>query len=428
MPALVALGMGAFLLNLHGSAVTAIAIAAIAASLILLLVNPTWALFVLAATRFSFEMAWQYRIANLGILDFLGAGVPCGVVALLLLRRPQLAHIPLTRPVAGWVAVLWSLALIDVASGSDPLRVVESALRFTSGAAIFVLAALVVRRYEDALRLLLCWLAGTVPVAVVFFAYGDEGAMMYHGVQRLRALYHDPGTPAIVSSLGILSCICLLRTGRMLRWGAGLIVALAVWALVLSRVLFLTFSGALTASTFLALLTMALLERRWGLSLLTVLLVVGFFQIPSVQQRWFREAAIISGEEDVIAFASGRPYRWQRFLDRHDDALFTEKLVGIHGRWGNPENGLLHLLIDLGIIGTIATLLLLGHSGLSLFRWWREEEDPRVKLLHVLTLCIAVGYGAAWATGTPFTWVNYQWFLWSCLGACAALRARAAYR
>jgi O-antigen ligase len=189
-------------------------------------------------------------------------------------------------------------------------------------------------------------------------------------------------------------------------------------------VLFLTFSGALTASTFLALITMAVLERRWGLSLLVVVLVAGFFQIPSVQQRWFREVAIISGEEDVIAFASGRPHRWQRFLDRHGDAPITEKLVGVHGRWGNPENGLLHLLVDLGIMGTVATLLLLGHAGMSMLRWWREEDDPRVKLLHGLTFSVAVGYGAAWATGTPFAWINYQWFLWSCLGACAALRAR----
>jgi len=248
--------------------------------------------------------------------------------------------------------------------------------------------------------------------------------MVYHGVQRLRALYHDPGTPAIVSSLGILVCVYMLRMGRLQRWNTGLIIAIALWTLVLCRALFLTFSGALTASTFLALLTMVLLERRWGLSLLIVLLIAGFLQIPSVKQRWFREAAVISGEEEVVAFASGRPYRWQRLMDRRDQALVTERLVGVHGRWGNPENGLLHLLLDLGIIGTVATLGLLAHVALSLLRWWRDERDPRAKLLYGLTLSVSLGYAAAWTTGTPFAWVNYQWFVWSCVGACAALRAR----
>ena len=62
-------------------------------------------------------------------------------------------------------------------------------------------------------------------------------------------------TPAIVASLGLLTCIALIRIGRELGWRFRFLVLLGCWALVLSRVLFLTFSGAMTGSTSMAVRT-----------------------------------------------------------------------------------------------------------------------------------------------------------------------------
>lgn len=424
MPMVTAIGLVAFWISLSGSAVPAVALAVIVVALVVLFVSPTTALFLLAASRFSFDMAWRYKISGLGVLDFLGAGVPCGVVMLLLLARPRLGHIPLVRAAATWAAVVWALALLALLSGGPVLTTIESALKFTSGVAIFLLTCIVVKRFKHALHMLLFWIAGTVPVVVVFFLYGDTHAMQYHGIQRLRALYHDPGTPAIVASLGLLSCIAVIRIGRHLDWKLRFLLVYAAWAVVLGRFLFLTFSGAMTGSTILAVLTLLILERRWAWLVACGVLLVGFWQLPSVQRRWYREASILQGEEETIAFASGRPHRWKRFLKRYEDSPPVDKIVGAFGKWGNPESGFLHVGLDLGPIGASATFVLLTMIALSLLRWWREEGRPEVRHFHAMTLSIATGYLVAWVTATPFTWVNLQWFLWSCIGACAALRAR----
>jgi NADH:ubiquinone oxidoreductase subunit 6 (subunit J) len=97
MPAVTVLGLAAFWLSLSGSAVPAVAIAVIVVAIFVLFVSPTTALLLLAASRFSFDMAWRYKISGLGVLDFLGAGVPCGVLILLLLARPS-------RPSRSWPA------------------------------------------------------------------------------------------------------------------------------------------------------------------------------------------------------------------------------------------------------------------------------------------------------------------------------------
>ncbi|MHC4549327.1 MAG: hypothetical protein ACYTEZ_11185 [Planctomycetota bacterium] len=424
LPAVTAISLATFWLSLKGSAVPAVAIAMIALALIVLLVSPRSALFLLAATRFSFDMAWQHKISGLGVLDLLGAGVPAGVLILLLLSRPRLGHLPLVRPVAAWVGTVWFLAMLALLSGGPLLITLESALKFTSGAAIFVLAALVVKRFGHALNLLLYWIAGTVPVVAAFLFYGGSRAMEYHGVQRLRALYHDPGTPAIVTSLGLLGCLALIRIGRQLGWKFRFLVVFGFWALVLGRVLFLTFSGAMTASTILAILTLLILERRWGWFLCAGVILFAFWQLPVVQQRWHREASILEGREEMIAFASGRPHRWKRFLRRYEDSPPVDKIVGAFGKWGNPENGFLHVGLDLGPIGATATAVMLIWIAFSLLRWWREESRPEIRHFHGLTISVAFGYLVAWVTATPFTWINLQWFLWSCIGAGAALRVR----
>ena len=417
---LAGIGIAAFALT-QGSAVPVVALTVIAAGLTLLLLRPDAALLGIALTRFSFEMAWKHQVAGFGILDFLGAGVPCGILVLLLLTRPQLGHIPLLRPVAGWAALVWVLTGMHLVTGGDVVAALESSLKFTSGTALFVLAAHVVREPLHALRLMIFWVLGTVPVALIFFSYGESRAMDYHGVARLRSLYHDPGTPAIVASLGLLSCVYMIRVGFLAHWSWRLLALFGIWMLVLSRMLFFTFSGAMTGSTLLALLMMLVLERRWLLVLGALVCIGGFTQIPEVQQRWFREIAIAQGDADPISFASGRPNRWRRFLERYEHAPPTAKVLGVHGEWGNPENGALHLWFDLGPIGAgVSDVLLLGIV-VSLLRWWREEGRPDVKLFHHVVLATALGYFFSWITGTPFGWVNLQWFLWSCLGACASL-------
>lgn len=424
LPAVTTIGLAAFWLSLSGSAVPAVAIAVIIVAIFVLFVSPTTALLLLAASRFSFDMAWRYKISGLGVLDFLGAGVPCGVLMLLLLTRPRLGHLPLVRPAVIWAAIVWALASFALLADGPVLTTIESALKFTSGVAIFLLTCIVVTRFRHALHLLLFWIAGTVPVVVVFFLYGDTHAMQYHGIQRLRALFHDPGTPAIVASLGLLSCIAVIRIGKVLGWRLRFLLVYACWAVVLSRVLFLTFSGAMTASTILAVLILLVLERRWSWLAIGCVVLLGFWQLPRVQQRWYREASILEGREEAIAFASGRPHRWKRFLKKYEDSPPVDKIVGAFGKWGNPESGFLHVGLDLGPIGATATFVLLVTIALSLLRWWREEGEPEVRHFYAVTLSIATGYLVAWITATPFTWVNLQWFLWSCIGACAALRGR----
>jgi hypothetical protein len=338
-----------------------------------------------------------------------------------LLRQPRFAHLPLVKATLTWCAVLWAFAGVYVLAGGNPMTTLENTMRFTSGIPIFLLTAIVVRDFEHALRILTYWIVGALPVLSVFYIYGEQDAMSYHGVLRLRALYHDVVTPAVVACMSLHVCLFFIGYGRLRGWAAGRLAVLAFATVLFGRMLFLTFHNGLTSVAFLAGFTIAVLRRQFLLLFAAVALLLLMTQIPSVQQRWWREIAIAQGEHDPIGFASGRPNRWRRFLARYEHEPPMAKVIGMHGTWGNPENQLLQLLIDLGPVVGLLTLGLLFWIVRCVIRWRRQCRDPARRLFYAMIAGLLIGSSAAWVTATPLAFTNFQWFLWCLTGLAAAV-------
>jgi hypothetical protein len=412
------------LLTVQGSPLMAIALFLLVGALGIVVLSPALALSLLVASRFSFEMAWDQGVGGLSVLDLLGGGVPLAVLIVVLLRQPRFGHLPLVRPTLLWTALLWAFAGLYVLAGGPTMPTLENTLRFTSGVPIFLLTVIVVRDFPHALRILGLWVVGAIPVVGVFYAYGEQDAMHYHGVLRLRALYHDVVTPAVVACMALHISLFFVALGRMRGWARPRIALLVLAALVFGRMLFLTFHNGLTAVAFLAAFTIAVLRRQFGLLCAGLAILLVMTQIPDVQRRWWREIAIAKGEHDPIGFASGRPDRWRRFLERYEFEPSMDKLVGLHGSWGNPENQLLQLLIDLGPVGGLATLGLLWMIIRRMLRWRRATDDPEQRLFFALIIGLLIGSSAAWVTATPLTFTNFQWFLWCLTGLAAAVHHR----
>jgi hypothetical protein len=423
--AAVALGALGVWLTLDGAGAAAVAISVLLVALAVLVLKPVPALSVLILTRFSFEMFWEQRVLGFSVLDFLGAGVPVAVLIAIFLGRPRLQHIPLARLLLGWAMVVVISAAIGAFAVGKPLLVVENTLRLTCGIPIFLLTVLVVRDFEAVWKLSRLWVIGALPVLGVFYVYGDRAAMEYHGVLRQKALYHDVVTPATVACFSMMICLFLIGFGRRRGWATQWQIGLGFLTIAFARMLFLTYHNAMAGTAFLGVLAFAYLRRRFGFVFLTFGILIALSQLPSVQQRWWREVAIIQGEQDPIAFASGRPNQWRMYLDRFGELEPMQQIVGVHGTWGDPENGLIQVLGDLGPFVGGATLLVLICLLWAVLRWAREEEDEERRYFLHFVAATFIGMSAMWLTTAPLTYSTFQWFCLCLLGLATATRMQA---
>jgi hypothetical protein len=417
-----AAGIAGVWLTLQGSALAAIALFVIIAALAVIILRPAAALGLLVLTRFSFEMFWEQRIYGFSVLDLLAGGVPVAVVLAILFARPRIGHLPLVKPLLLWGVILWASAGIFAVTRGGTLLVLENTLRYTCGIPIFLLTIIVADDFEHAWRVPRLWLFGALPVAAVFYAYGEQSAMEYHGVLRMRAFYHDVVTPAVVGAMATLISCFLLALGWIRRWRPHWMLALALSFIIFGRLVYLTFHNALSGVTALGLMTFLFLRRRFGLVACCFLLLLGYTQLDRVQQRWWREIAILEGDQDPIAFASGRPNQWRIYIGRFRELDAVDQGLGVHGTWGDPENQFIQLLGDLGPIVGLYTLGLVLWIVWVIYRWSTQESDPERKLfLHFVT-AVLVGSSAAWITATPLTYSNFQWFLMCLIGLAVAVR------
>jgi O-antigen ligase len=369
-------------------------------------------------------MFWEQRIYGFSVLDFLGAGVPVAVLLSIFLARPRFLHLPLASPILVWAVIVWVSAGVYVAVAGNSLVVVENTLRYTCGVPIFLLTVMVVTDFERVWRLLRLWLLGAVPVAAIFYGYGERLAMEYHGVVRMKAFYHDVVTPAVVGCMSMLISLFLLGLGRMRRWRPTWILALLISVGVFGRLVYLTFHNALAGVAFLSTTAFLFLRRRFAFLGVALVLLVGLSQTDRVQQRWWREIAILRGEQDPIAFASGRPNQWRFYVGRFRDMERMDQCLGVHGTWGDPENQFIQLLGDLGPVLGLYTLGLVVWVLWTVYRWSKQEADPERKLFLQFVAAVLLGSGAAWITATPLTYSNFQWFLFCLVGLAVAVRVQ----
>jgi hypothetical protein len=409
----------------EGSALAGIALFILVAALAVVVLKPATALAVLVLTRFSFEMFWEQRVYGFSVLDLLGGGVPVAVLVAIFFSRPRLGHLPLVSPLLIWGAIVWASAGIFAATRGGTLLVLENTLRYTCGIPMLLLTVMVVRDLEHAWRILRYWLLGALPVAAIFYAYGEQMAMDYHGVLRMRAFYHDVVTPAVVGAMAMLISCVLFALGRMRGWRPSWLVALAASATVFGRLVYLTFHNALSGVTLLSLSTLLFLRRRFGLLGCCFVAVLAFSQVERVQQRWWREIAILEGDQDPIAFASGRPNQWRIYVGRFLELDRMDQGLGVHGTWGDPENQFIQLLGDLGPIVGLYTLGIVLWIVWTVFRWSKEEQDPERKLFFQFVTSLLIGSSAAWITATPLTYSNFQWFLMCLIGLAVGVRQQA---
>ncbi|MCK6458308.1 MAG: hypothetical protein L6Q95_00260 [Planctomycetes bacterium] len=419
-----AAGLVAVWLAHMGSALAAVALFVLVGALAIIILRPVTALALLVFTRFSFEMFWEQRVYGFSVLDFLGAGVPVAVLISIFLAQPRFLHLPLTRPVLVWATIVWVSAAVFIAVGGKTLVVLENTLRYTCGVPIFLLTVMVVRDFERAWRVLRLWLLGAVPVAAIFYGYGERLAMEYHGVLRWKAFYHDVVTPAVVGCMSMLISMFLLGLGWMRRWRPMWILALLLSIAMFGFLVYLTFHNALAGVAFLSTATFLFLRRKFAFLGMLLALLVGLSQVDLVQQRWWREIAILQGDQDPIAFASGRPNQWRFYVGRFLDMERMDQCLGVHGTWGDPENQFIQLLGDLGPVLGLYTLGLVAWVLWTIYRWSKQEAVPERKLFLQFVASVLLGSGAAWITATPLTYSNFQWFLFCLTGLAVAVRVQ----
>ena len=201
-------------------------------------------------------------------------------------------------------------------------------------------------------------------------------------------------------------------------------------SLPLFVLLFFTYTRGAWLCLFLILFLVGLLRFRFFLlSFLAVILIfyVGF--LP------FRERL-----DSLIAFSAADSTVWRLELWR--DSLEYAKgswLIG-HGPGtsaylisqnrspllgsSEPHNDYIKLILEIGLLGLAAYLLLLLSLLRRLWRGWRQDEAPRRRLLFLFMLIFSLALFVASAGDNILKDSSLQWSFWALLGSILAGQTR----
>lgn len=215
------------------------------------------------------------------------------------------------------------------------------------------------------------------------------------------------------------------------------------WVVVVTSVagILFTRSRAAWVATGLVLILFALTARRWGQRVLGIVIVILIlvstpFWIPHSVKEWW-EKTTTTQIDDPNAVLSGRVAIWWTALDYATAS--PSRLVFGGGKFDFQSKGpdlglpqgfsthhqLMQSLVDEGLVGVLALLILFGRVLFLLVRGWRHGESAEVRhlarLLLIITLVVLV-------LGDGIDGRNVSWF-WFLIGMfIAAKRTAAAHR
>jgi O-antigen ligase len=253
---------------------------------------------------------------------------------------------------------------------------------FIEPVALFYVAIDVLRRMEQAQRMVLAFAAGSSAFAVmnlVVFAQALAAHAVHVGYPP-SALYGDANYVAMFLEPPVALAAGLVLLGTSWRWK----LAGAAWLLLVGSALVVTLSkGSYLALVVLALVVLITIPR-WRLPLVAavVVAVVAATQIPLAMQRLATVGSSINGRQELFGTALGMI---------RDHPIFGLGIGGYSYQFrgatpeGYPHDLWLTFWVETGVAGVIAfAIILFGLLWRGWRGWLRTEGFPRALLWGVL--------------------------------------------
>jgi O-antigen ligase len=103
------------------------------------------------------------------------------------------------------------------------------------------------------------------------------------------------------------------------------------------------------------------------------------------------------------------------------ELVVYEEDYGFYSSNNYTHNDILKNAVELGIVGTIIYLMLVGTTLISLFSYYLKSKIASEKNLYLITFALFVSINAFSMTSNIFRGTAAQWILWALIGVCLGL-------
>jgi len=384
--------------------------------------SPTTGLTFVRAAGFVLALAWLANLANRE------AGTP-----LIFRDHPLIAYATIFFIAWSFASILWA---------TDPVSARVESIRLAQNALLFVIVFTAIAKRQHLIWVLGAYLGGAFLTAIVGIAGGSSSEQFgpYSDASRLSGGIGDPNELAaiLIPALVVAAFLLAVVTVPLMKWLLGSVVV------VLAVALFLTQSrGGLLALAVVAVVT-PFLAGPVRLRAIAVILTIAAIGIG-----YYSLVAPPAAIQHVTSFSAGggtgRTDLWRVAIEMWRDHPFagigTGNFTIVEPRYAvrtinlqrvdlvvdNPKvahNTYLHVLTELGIVGFVAFMGMVGGSLVVAWRSIKELERRGERRLEILARGLLIGTIGMLAA---FVFITAQWEkqLWLLLGTCLALSSLA---
>ena len=380
--------------------------------------SPTTGLTFVKAAGFILALAWLAALANRE------AGTP-----LIFRDHPLIAYATVFFIAWSFASILWA---------TDPVSARTDSIRLAQNALLFVIVFTAIAKRQHLIWVLGAYLGGAFLTAVVGIAGGSSSEQFgpFADTSRLSGGIGDPNELAaiLIPALVIAAFMLAVVTVPLLKWLLGSLVV------VLALALFLTESrGGLLALAVVAVVT-PFLAGPVRLRAVAVILTVAAIGIG-----YYALVAPPAAIQHVTSFSAGggtgRTDLWKVAVEMWRNhplgGVGTGNFTVVEPRYAvrtinlervdlvvdDPKvahNTYLHVLTELGIVGFVAFIGMLGGTLLVAWRAIKELERRGERRLEILARGVLIGTIGMLAAFVFIT-AQLEKQLWLLLGLCLAL-------
>ena len=328
------------------------------------------------------------------------------------LNRVNLRKVPLFMPFAAFVVITF----LAIGWAPDKNLAAQDWLRGLSSLVLFVLVVDLMRTTADrrwVVRVIL--LSSVAPLLVgIYQLVTDNGNHDTPGFNRIYGTLAHPSPYAFyVLQLLPLAVVFLLHTrNRIGRLGL----------MAMLPIMLFTIYATQTRGAWIGVLVMVMvvmwLRARWTLIFVPLILGAAFFALPSVRQR---VSGINSGEcvseTDCKSSVLWRQKQWEAALRSASPVKIATIGAGLRdvdvtlGQF--THNEYVRLLVETGVLGLIATVVLYKQLLDITIAGYRNEKRPYERDLMLAFLLVLVSRLVIAASDNILVLVVLEWYFWA---------------
>ncbi|MEW6607262.1 MAG: O-antigen ligase family protein [bacterium] len=332
------------------------------------------------------------------------------IYILLILSEFNVLELPILKPYILFLII----CLISISVSGNLLKGLSEWLKFVSPLIMYILIVSLLKRKEQIMRLIYAIFFSTfIPVMIGFYQFftGTGDTSSTFGFNRIFATFMNPNSYSVYLMIPLSIAFTFLLQSGIKKPGYSLL------SLVLGVSIFLTFTRTAWIGVLFMILTISILKYRRLLIIMPLILAFLIVVIPVIPQRFSDIFNPLSYWRNPL---ETRFWLWQGTFSFFFDKPFLGYGLGAFESLAlealnSPKyahNDYLRLLLETGILGLGAYLLLLFTLIKDTFKTYQRTKEPYFQAITLGFISVFVAFIIMNITENLITDVTIQWYFW----------------